>query len=232
MEIQTAPSGIKSWSPNDRPREKFLEKGRSSLTEAELLAIIIGSGTKKFTALDLAKEVLAACDNSLFELGKMEVNELCNLRGIGQARAIAIVAAIELGRRRKEAKVTDKMKITCSKDAFDIISPFLQDQKHEEFWVIYLNRANKVIATKNISKGGIAGTVADSRIIFKQGIEMLACAIILCHNHPSGNLRASEADIQLTKKLKEAGTFLEIPVLDHLIVGESGYLSFADEGMI
>ena len=232
MECETKVNGIKSWSVYERPREKLVERGRSALSDAELLAILIATGTKTLSALDLAKQVLSAAGNNLFDLGKMEVAELRKLKGIGEAKAKTIVSALELGRRRKESKVQDKIRITCSKDAFDIVAPLLQDQKHEEFWVIYLNRANMVVATRNISKGGIAGTVADSRIIFKQGIEILASAVILCHNHPSGNLKASDSDIQLTKKLKEAGTFLEIPVLDHLIVGESGYLSFADEGMI
>lgn len=224
--------GIKSWSTSDRPREKLIEKGRSSLSDAELLSILIGTGTRNLTAVDLAKNILALSNNHLGELGKKQVSDLKKIQGIGEAKAITIIAALELGRRRKDTSTEDKPKITCSKDAFDILYPFMEDQVHEEFWVLYLNRANKVIAAKNISKGGISGTVADCRIIYHNALELLASAVILSHNHPSGNLKPSESDLQLTRKLKEAGAFLEIPVLDHLIIGESGYLSFADEGLI
>lgn len=224
--------GIKEWNSSDRPREKMMEKGRNALSDAELLSILIGTGTRRHTALDLAKLILSDSLNQLSGLGKKEISDLVRIPGIGEAKAITIVAALELGRRRKDNQVQEKPKITCSKDAFDILYPLMEDQNHEEFWVLYLNRANKVIATRNISKGGISGTVADSRIIFKIAIELLSSAIILSHNHPSGNLKPSESDLQLTKKLKEAGNLLEIPVLDHLIIGESGYLSFADEGLI
>lgn len=224
--------GIKSWDISDRPREKLLEKGRNVLSDAELLSILIGTGTKKHTAVDLAKLVLADSGYQLTNLGRKQIADLKRIPGIGEAKALTIIAALELGRRRKDSVIEKKPKITCSKDAYDILYPLMDDHNHEEFWVLYLNRANHVISTKNISKGGIAGTVADSRIIFKNALEHLASAIILSHNHPSGNLKPSDSDIQLTKKLKEAGTFLEIPVLDHLIIGESGYLSFADEGLI
>lgn len=223
---------IKTWDASDRPREKLIQQGRSSLSNAELLTLLIGTGTKTHSALDLSKLILSRVNSNLSELGKLEIKNLMEIKGIGEAKAVTIVAALELGRRRKDSSSSEKVKITCSQDAYELLAPMMEDQKHEEFWVLYLNRANKVILTRNISKGGISGTVADLKIIFKNAIDNLASAVILSHNHPSGNLKPSDSDLQLTKKLKDAGTMLEIPVLDHLIIGESGYLSFADEGLI
>jgi len=223
---------IKSWAEADRPREKLLDKGRSVLSEAELIAILIGSGSRNESAVELSKRILTSVDNNLSELGKLGVNELMKFHGIGEAKAISIIAALELGRRRKETDAIKRDKINSSADAFSIMQPLVGDLPHEEFWVLLLNRSNKVIGKQNVSKGGVAGTVADSKIIFKMAVEHLSSAIILCHNHPSGNLKPSDADISLTKKMVEAGKLLEIPVLDHLIVTESGYYSFADEGMI
>ena len=223
---------IKAWAEEDRPREKLILKGKSALSDAELIAILIGSGNKQDTAVELSKKILASINNDLNELGKLSISDLTQFNGIGEAKAISIIAALELGRRRKATEVEKRVKVKSSKDAYNSIAPVLSDLPHEEFWVIYLNRNNEILKQENISKGGVSGTIADSKIIFKRAIEILASGIILCHNHPSGNLKASNADIQLTKKLKEAGAMLDIPVLDHLIVGEKDYFSFADESLM
>ena len=225
-------SGIKSWAEDDRPREKLLAKGRAALSDAELLAILIGSGTTKLTAVDVGKLMLQGVGNDLNALARESVKQLCRHPGIGEAKAITVVAALELGRRRKEADAAPRNTITCSRDIYNIIRPNLMDLPHEEFWVILLNRANVVMRKTAISRGGVAGTVADPKMIFKEALEQLASSIILVHNPPSGNRNPSAADIQLTKKLKEAGNFLDLPILDHLIFAESGYFSFADEGML
>jgi DNA repair protein RadC len=223
---------IKSWSPEDRPREKLLMKGTSALSDAELIAILLGSGTTTMSAVELARKILTGVDNNLHRLAKLSVKDLMNVKGIGQAKAISIIAALELGRRRKDSDPEEKPKISGSKDVFEILRPHLQDIPHEEFWVLLVNRANRVIKKHQISQGGVAGTVADPKIIFKTAIEALASGIILAHNHPSGNLTASQADLDLTKKLKEAGKLLEIQVLDHLIMSGQKYFSFADEGIL
>ncbi|WP_218136848.1 RadC family protein [Hymenobacter terrestris] len=225
-------SGIKSWAEEDRPREKLLQKGRAVLSDAELLAILLGSGTAKLSAVDVAKLVLKAAQNDLNTLARFSVKELMKQKGIGEARAITIVAALELGRRRKEADAPARNTITCSRDIYHVMQPHLQDLPHEEFWVILLNRANVVMRTVSISRGGVAGTVADPKLIFKEALEQLASSIVLVHNHPSGNRNPSAADIALTRKLKEAGQLLDLPVLDHLIFTDQGYHSFADEGML
>tara|TARA_B100000809_G_scaffold245633_1_gene272786 strand:+ start:1333 stop:2028 length:696 start_codon:yes stop_codon:yes gene_type:complete len=223
---------IKAWAEADRPREKLALKGKSVLSDAELVAILIGSGNRNETAVELSKKILASINNDLNQLGKLSIADLIQFNGIGEAKAISIIAALELGRRRKTADVDKRQKVQSSKDAYNSISPLLSDLPHEEFWVIYLNRNNEILKQENISKGGVSGTIADSKIIFKRAIEALASAMILCHNHPSGNLKPSNADIQLTKKLKEAGNMLDIPVLDHLIIGEKDYFSFSDEHLI
>ena len=223
---------IKSWAEEDRPREKLTLKGRNALSDAELVAILIGSGNKDESAVELSKKILASINQDLNKLGKLSVNDLMQFNGIGEAKAISIIAALELGRRRKESDINKKVAITSSKDAFHQIQNVLMDLEHEEFWVIYLNRKNEVIKNINISKGGISGTIADSKIIFKNGVEQLASAIILCHNHPSGSVMPSEEDKRLTKKIIESGKLLDMPVLDHLIIGEKKYFSFADEGLI
>ncbi len=220
---------ILSWAEEDRPREKLILKGKESLSDAELMAILLGSGTISLSAVDVAKLVLKGCNNNLNDLAKLSVKDLQKFKGIGEAKAITIISALELGRRRKEAGQNKREKITCASDAFDIMKPHLLDLQHEEFWIILLNRSNAVIKKVFISSGGIAGTVADPKLIYKHALEHLASAIILVHNHPSGNLKPSEADISLTRKLKQAGSFLEIPVLDHLIFTDHGYYSFADE---
>lgn len=232
METLTSHISIKDWSEADRPREKMLQHGSLVLSEAELIAILIGSGSRDESAVGLSKRILNSVNNNLAELSKLSVKDLTKFKGIGEAKAVSIVAALELGKRRKETESTVKPVITSSKSAYEILVRFLGDLKHEEFWILLLNRGNKVIGKHNVSKGGMHGTVADSRIIFKCAIENQASAIILSHNHPSGNLKPSEEDIKLTKKMIEAGKMLEIPVLDHLIVTDSGYFSFADEGMI
>lgn len=223
---------IKSWAEDDRPREKLAQKGRDVLTNAELMGILIGSGTREESAIDLSKRILGAIDNDLNKLGQMTLSDLMKFRGIGEAKAIAIVAALELGRRRKATDVAKIARVVGSKDAYDLLYPYLSDLNHEQFYVILLNRNNRLIEAVRISQGGISGTVADVRLIFKSAIERLASSIIVAHNHPSGNLQPSQADIKLTRNLKEAGKLLEISVLDHLIIADQDYYSFADEGMM
>jgi DNA repair protein RadC len=223
---------IKSWSPEDRPREKLLLKGTSALSDAELIAILLGSGTANLSAVEVAKKVLAHVANNLDSLAKLSVKELMKTRGIGEAKAITIVAALELGRRRKEQSPDEKPKIEGSRTAVDLIKGDLMDLPHEEFWVMLLNRANRIIRKKRISEGGVSGTVADPKIIFKLAVDELASGIIVVHNHPSGNLKPSESDINLTRKIKEAGKVLEIALLDHLIIAHDRYFSFADEGLL
>ena len=223
---------IKAWAEEDRPRDKLSLKGKNALSDAELIAILIGSGNKLETAVELSRKILSSINNDLNKLGKLTIPDLTQFKGIGEAKAISIIAALELGRRRKGSKVEKRLSINSSNDAFNIIADVLSDLPHEEFWVIYLNKKNEVLKKENISKGGIDGTIADTKIIFKHAIEQLASALILFHNHPSGNLKPSKADIKLTKKLKETGIMLDTPVLDHLIIGEKDYFSFADEGII
>jgi len=225
-------SGIKSWAEDDRPREKLLHKGRQSLSDAELMAILLGSGTRNLTAVDLAKEVLAAYDHQLHRLGRMGIEDLKKFNGIGEAKAVTIIAALELGRRRRMAERPEPKSITSSRDVYEWMGPMLSDLDHEEFYVILLSRSHKVKETICISKGGVSGTVVDQRFIFKPAIEKLASAVILCHNHPSGTLRPSEQDKKLTQKVTKSGKLLDIPVLDHLIFTDNGYFSFADEGML
>jgi len=223
---------IKSWAEEDRPREKLVQKGRRTLTDAELIAILIGSGSRNETAVELSKRILHACENDLNNLGKLGVQELSKFKGIGEAKAIAIIAALELGRRRKETVEPDRIQVTSSRDFFQSIKSQFADLNHEEFWIILLNRANKITSKHLISKGGQAGTIADPKIIFQTALENHAAAIMLAHNHPSGNLKPSHADLDLTRKLKGAGQLLDIAVLDHLIISNNAYYSFADEGVM
>lgn len=224
--------GILSWAEEDRPREKLLLKGRAALSDAELIAILIGSGTRNKSAVDVGKDILKSVNHNLHELAKLTVKDLQKFDGIGEAKAIAVVSALELGRRRKSAEPLKRESITCSEDAYRVMQPYLLDQPLEQFWIILMNRANAVIKVHNISQGGVSGTVADPKTIFKEALDKLASSVILVHNHPSGNLKPSEADIRLTKKLKEAGQTLDLPVLDHLIFTDHSYLSFADEGIL
>ncbi len=230
--METYKPSIKFWALEDRPREKLLKKGIASLSDAELIAILIGSGIKNESAVEISKKILNGSANNLNELAKLTVNDLKKIKGIGEARAITIVAALELGRRRKMEEVIQKKKIGGSRDVFDLFQSLLGDLPHEEFWVLYLNRSNLILDKVKISQGGIAGTVTDIRLIMKQAVDRLAVSIVLCHNHPSGNLKPSEADMRITKKLKESGDILDISVLDHVIVSDSSYFSFADEGLM
>lgn len=223
---------ISQWAEDDRPREKLLLKGKQALSDAELLAILLGSGSRKESAVQLSQRILREYNNSLHDLAKLSVSELQKFKGIGEAKAIAIVAALELGRRKKEADVPEQTIIRTSIDAYKHIAPKLMDLPHEEFWIMLLNRAHKVTRTELISRGGVSGTVADVRMMLKSAIENLSSAVVLAHNHPSGNIKPSEEDIRLTKKVKEAALLFDIQLLDHVIVGEGAYFSFTDEGLI
>lgn len=223
---------IKDWAVEDRPREKLLSNGARSLSDAELIAILIGSGNLDETAVELSRRILTAVNNDLNDLGRKSTDFFKTFNGIGEAKAVSIAAAMELGKRRKEADVFEKKKITGSKDAADYFQPMLGDLNHEEFWVMLLNRGNKIIDSFMVSQGGISGTVIDVRLILKNSLEKLASSIILCHNHPSGNMQASAADLQVTKKIKNAAELMDISVLDHIIIGQNKYLSLADEGLL
>ncbi len=223
---------IKNWAVEDRPREKMLASGIQSLSDAELIALLIGSGTRKVSAVDLARQILYMAGNNLDKLGKYSVSDFKKLKGIGQARAISIVAALELGKRRKHTDAPEYAKITGSNEVFNLMYPILSDLVHEEFWILILNRANKVIDKRKISQGGITGTVTDIRLILKMAVDNLATSIILCHNHPSGNLQPSDADISITRRLKESASLMDISLLDHLIISGKSFFSFADENLI
>ena len=224
--------GIKSWAETDRPREKLLQKGKLSLSDAELIAILIGSGSRNESAVQLSRRLLASAGNQLGALGKLSIKKLCEFKGIGPAKAVSIIAAMELGRRRRTEEALEKKKITSSASVFELMQPVIGELAHEEFWIIYLNNSNKVIEQMQLSKGGITGTLVDVRITLKKALEVSATAIILVHNHPSGTLKPSEADKKLTQKLKTGAQSLDIKVLDHLIVTEKSYFSFADEGVL
>ena len=223
---------IKDWAHDDRPREKLVIKGKGALSDAELVAILIASGNRDESAVELSKRILQSLGNNLNRLAKLSVNDLIKFKGIGEAKAISIIASLELGRRRRTADVLEKAKIGGSKDAFQILQLKLEDLPHEEFWVMLLNRANKVIDTKLVGRGGVSSTIVDSKVLFSFALESLASGIILAHNHPSGNLKPSNSDIRLTKKIVDAGKIMEVPILDHIIVGDNDYFSFADEGLI
>lgn len=221
---------IKAWAEDDRPREKMAEKGKSVLSNAELLAILLGSGTREKSAVELGQEILSNCGNNLRELGKRNLQELITTKGVGPAKALTIMAAMELARRRGDEAEVVPTKIARSNDIYQYMKPLLSDLYHEEFYVILLSRGNAIIACENISRGGISGTVVDGKIIFKKALDHKASSIVLVHNHPSGNLYPSEQDIRLTKKLVSFGQFIDLPVLDHLIFTDNGYFSFSDQG--
>ncbi|MCG9909941.1 MAG: DNA repair protein RadC [Flavobacteriales bacterium] len=225
-------TSVKAWAEDDRPREKLIKKGKAALSDAELLAILMNTGTRNETVVDLSKRLLASVNYDLAALSRLSLKDLMRFKGVGEAKAVTISAALELGRRRRDSEVGRKPKISSSKDAYEYLASSLSDLPHEEFWILLLNKANTVIGKYSVSAGGFAGTVADQRIIFKKALEEQACGIILAHNHPSGNLKPSQADIKLTKTMKESGNILDIPVFDHLIITASGYFSFADEGML
>jgi DNA repair protein RadC len=229
--MQEKPSSfsIKNWSQDDQPREKLLHKGKSALSDAELVAILIGSGNREESAVALCKRILASVDNNLSTLGKLSIKQLTEFKGIGGAKAITIVAALELGRRRRGEEALEKQKITSSHSVFELMQPIIGELEHEEFWIIYLNNSNKVIQKNQLSKGGITGTLVDVRLVLKNALECGATGLVLAHNHPSGTLKPSEADKQITQKLKLAAQSLDLKVLDHLIITEKAYFSFADE---
>ncbi|BDB54651.1 DNA repair protein RadC [Flavobacterium ammoniigenes] len=207
-------------------------KGKNALSDSELIAILIGSGSRNETAVDLSKRMLASINQNLNALGKLSLSQLMQFKGIGEAKAITIIAALELGRRRRVEETVEWVKITSSKVIFDVMQPIIGELPHEEFWIVYLNNSNKVISKTQLSKGGITGTVVDIRLVFKMALEFGATSIVLCHNHPSGSLKPSDADIQITQKLKRAGESLEIAILDHVIVTETSYFSFVDQGIL
>lgn len=223
---------IKTWAEEDRPREKLMMKGIQSLSNAELLAILIRTGTKNSTAVDLSKDILNQVKNNLHALGDLNLHQLQEFKGIGETKAITILAALELGRRRKQAEFEERTKIQTSQDVFNFMQPVLENLTYEEFWILYLNRANRLIDKIKLSHGGIAGTVIDVKLIYKFALEKIASALVLCHNHPSGNTKPSDSDINITKKISDAGKFFDIKVLDHLIICDHEYFSFADEKMV
>ena len=223
---------IKQWNEDDRPREKLILKGKIALSNAELIAILISSGNRKESAVDLAKRILKSVNNNLNQLAKLNVENLCKFNGIGKAKAISIITALELGKRRRLEKALENPIIKSSTSVFNIMQPLIADLQHEEFWVLYLNNSNKIINKLQVSKGGITGTIVDTRLVFKKALEFLAVGIILCHNHPSGKLLPSELDKKLTQKIKDAGVVLDIKLLDHIIITEKDYFSFADESIL
>ncbi len=232
MKYENRSMTIKSWAKDDRPREKLLLKGKTVLSDAELLAILISSGSQNVSAVALSKRILASIDNNLNKLGKLSVLDLKKFKGIGEAKAISIIVALELGRRRRLEETIELLKITSSKDVFDIMQPLIGELQHEEFWIVYLNNYNRVLNKEQLSKGGLTGTLVDVRLVFKKAIELNAVAVVLCHNHPSGKLLPSSADNSITNKLKQAGETLDIKVLDHVIITEIAYFSFADENLL
>ncbi len=223
---------IKSWAEEDRPREKMLAKGKEALSNAELIAILIGSGNSKETAVDLSKRILHDSKDNLIELSRLTINDLMKYNGIGEAKAVSIAAALELGRRRRFSEALEKPSIKNSQIAYECFYAHLSDLDHEQFWIMLLNNANKVIRLEKIGVGGMTGTTADPKKIFKSALENNAASVMLCHNHPSGNVIPSNADKQITNNLVKAGQFLEIKILDHIIIGNDNYFSFADEGLL
>ncbi|MGV6829401.1 MAG: RadC family protein [Flavobacteriales bacterium] len=232
MKTKNKSFSIKNWNEDDRPREKLLKKGKSALSDAELLAILIGSGNREESAVSLCKRILSQSANNLNALGKLSVHQLMSYKGIGEAKAITIIAALELGKRRRLEAAIELKKITSSSSVFELMQPLVGDLSHEEFWIVYLNNSNKVLDKVQLSKGGITGTLVDVRLVFKHALQIYAVGIILIHNHPSGNLKPSLADKNLTNKLKIAGESLDIKVLDHLIITEKAYFSFADSNLL
>ncbi len=223
---------IKSWALDDRPREKLVAKGKSVLSDAELMAILIGSGNRQESAVALSQRMLQSVQGNINELAKLSIEKLMTFKGIGEAKAVNIIAALELGKRRQLENLLEKPKIGGSNDVYKLMQPIIGDLSHEEFWVLFLNNSNKVLAKHQVSKGGMTATVVDIRLLFKQALELFSVGIIVCHNHPSGKLKPSDADLQLTQKIKNAGNTLDIKLLDHLIITEKAYFSFADDGIL
>ncbi|MFK5973262.1 MAG: DNA repair protein RadC [Flavobacteriaceae bacterium] len=232
MQEKSTSFSIKHWSDDDKPREKMIQKGRSVLSNAELIAILIGSGSRNESAVELSKRILGSVNNNLNALGTLSVNQLMQFKGIGEAKAVTIVAALEMGRRRRGENVKKISKIGSSKHVFEILQPLMGELEHEEFWILYLNNSNKILHKAQLSKGGITGTLVDVRIVMKQALELGAIALILAHNHPSGTLKPSKADKEVTQKIKLAAEALDIKVLDHLIITQKDYFSFADNTLL
>ena len=232
MQEKPTSFSIKHWSDDDKPREKLVHKGKSVLTDAELIAILIGSGSRNESAVELSKRILAAANNNLNELGKLTVKQLMQFKGIGEAKAVTIVAALEMGHRRREEGKQKITKISSSNDAYELLRPVIGELPHEEFWIVYLNNANKVLQTAQLSKGGLTGTLVDVRIVMRQALELGSVGLILAHNHPSGTLKPSAEDKKVTKKLEAAASAMDIKILDHLIVTQKDYFSFADTGLL
>ncbi|SMG38461.1 RadC family protein [Arenibacter troitsensis] len=232
--MQQKPSSfsIKNWSDDDKPRERLVQKGKSVLSDAELIAILIGSGSRNESAVELSKRILASANNNLNELGKLSIKQLMQFKGIGEAKAVSIAAALEIGRRRRGEEAQKITKINSSKNVFELLQPKMGELPHEEFWIVFLNNSNAVLQAGQLSKGGITGTLVDVRLVLKQALELGAVGLILAHNHPSGTLKPSEADRQITKKLKVASEALDIKVLDHVIITQKEYFSFADENIL
>ncbi|GGP02302.1 DNA repair protein RadC [Cloacibacterium rupense] len=223
---------IKFLAEDDRPREKFLLKGKSSLSDSELLAIILGSGNNEDSAVELARKILASVDYNWQKLSKLSIKDLMKFKGIGEAKAISVAAALEIGRRKAAQEIPEKEKITSVNDMYKIFSQYLSDLQTEEFWAIFLNQKNHVIYKTQISKGGISGTLVDVRVIFRVAIEHFATSVVVAHNHPTGNLNPSQADISITRRIKEAGDLLDIKLLDHFIIGENSFFSFSEQGLL
>lgn len=223
---------IKKWATEDRPREKLVLKGKTALSDAELIAILIGSGTRELSAVELAKSILSDINNDLNQLARLTIKDLKKFNGIGEAKAISIISALELGRRRNKTRSIKKLRIQSSVQIYNYLKPYLLDLDHEQFWVLFLNRANEIIKSEPISSGGVAGTIVDPKIIFKRALEHGASYVILAHNHPSGTLNPSQEDINLTKRIKEAGRTLELPILDHIIFTDHDYFSFSDRALL
>ncbi|WP_196889519.1 RadC family protein [Aureivirga sp. CE67] len=232
MESLNLEKSIKHWADDDRPREKLALKGKNALSDAELIAILIGSGSRNESAVALSKRILKSFNNNINELSKASLESLMEFKGIGEAKAISIVTALELGKRQRLEAALEQPKITSSKNVFELLHPLIGNIPHEEFWIIFLNNSNKVIFQMQLSKGGLTATVVDVRLLFKKALEIRATSIILGHNHPSGSLKPSNADRNITSKIKEAGNVLDIKLLDHLIITQKSYYSFADEGML
>ncbi|VAW18300.1 UPF0758 family protein [hydrothermal vent metagenome] len=232
MQEKPTSLSIKNWSDDDKPREKLVRKGKAVLSDAELIAILIGSGSRNESAVGLSKRILASVNNNLNNLGKLTIKQLTQFKGIGEAKAVTIAAALEMGRRRRGEEAQKITKINASADVFELLQPIIGELEHEEFWIVYLNNSNKVLHTAQLSKGGITGTLVDVRLVMRQALEFGAIALVLAHNHPSGTLKPSGADKQITQKLKAAAMALDIKILDHLIITQKDYFSFADEKLL
>jgi DNA repair protein RadC len=223
---------MRTWAPDDRPREKLVQKGPSALSDAELLAILIGTGTREESALDLARNILAGCGNSLVQLGRLTLSELVRHRGMGEAKSVSVLAALELSRRRRSGEVSERSYIRSARDVYEYFSEKIGDLLYEEFWALYLNRNNQLLAADKLGEGGINSTVVDPKKLFLRALQHHASCMIVAHNHPSGNLSPSNEDIRITRKIFSSGKNLDLPLIDHVIIAQTGYFSFADEGIL